>query len=72
MDGVYVYFRHDAVQKIMVILNNGDASRTVDTKRFQESIGSAATGTDVLSGQSRELATGVAVPAHSATILELK
>ena len=71
-DDVYVYFRHDDRQKIMVILNNGDAARTVETQRFQESIGSAVTGTDVLSGQSHELVKGVAVPAHSATILELQ
>jgi len=71
-DGVYVYFRHDAAQNIMVIMNNGDDARTIDTKRFQESIGSAATGKDVLSGQSHELAKGVAVPARSATILELQ
>jgi len=71
-DGLYVYFRANAAQKVMVILNNGDEARTVDTKRFQESIGSAATGTDVLSGQSHELAKGIAVPARSTTILELK
>jgi len=71
-DDVYVYFRHDAAQNIMVILNNGDAARTVETQRFKESIGSALTGTDVLSGQSHELVKGVAVPAHSATILELQ
>ena len=44
MDGVYVYFRHDDAQKIMVILNNGDDARTVDTQRFHESIGSGDDG----------------------------
>ena len=55
----------------MVILNNTDEARTVDTKRFEEAIGAATTGKDVLSGQAQELAKGVAVPARSATILEL-
>jgi glycosidase len=71
-DNLYVYFRHDAAQNVMVILNNADQASTVDTGRFKESIGSAATGKDVLSGQSHELAKGVAVPARSATILELQ
>jgi hypothetical protein len=71
-DNLYVYFRHDAAQNVMVILNNADEARTVDTGRFKESIGSAATGKDVLSGQSHGLAKGVAVPARSATILELQ
>ena len=34
-------------------------------------IGTATTGTDVLSRQAHKLAQGVAVPARSATILEL-
>ena len=70
-DGVYVYFRRAATQTVMVILNNGDAARTVDTKRFEEAIGAATSGRDVLSAQSHELAKGIAVPARSATILEL-
>ena len=58
-------------QKVMVILNNNDAAQTVETQRFQEVIGSATAGTDVISGQPHVLASGIAVPAHSATILEL-
>ena len=72
MDGVYVYFRHDAAQKIMVVLNNGDAARTLDTRRFHEMIGTATTGTDVLSQQAHDLVRGVTVAARSATILELR
>jgi len=56
---------------VMVILNNNDQGTTVDTQRFAEVIGNATTGTDVLSRQAHELARGVAVPARSATILEL-
>ena len=66
MDGVYVYFRHNDAQKVMVVVNNGDAAQTLDTQRFHEMIGTATTGTDVLSKQSHELARGVAVPARSA------
>jgi glycosidase len=69
--GVYVYFRHDGVQNVMVILNNNDTGQTVATARFKDSIGGATTGTDVVSKQSHELAGGIAVPARSATILEL-
>ena len=70
-DGVYVYFRHNDAQKVMVILNNNDAPRTLETKRFHEVIGAAQTATDVLSGERQSLAKGVVVPAHSAAILEL-
>jgi glycosidase len=72
IDGVYVYFRSNASQTIMVILNNNDEARTVDTARFREAIGTATTGTDVISKRAHTLASGVAAPAHSATILELQ
>jgi glycosidase len=71
-DSLYVYFRHAAAQNVMVILNNGDDARTIATSRFQESIGSATKGKDVLSGQVHQLGRGIAVPARSATILELQ
>ncbi|NJD32278.1 MAG: alpha-amlyase [Gammaproteobacteria bacterium] len=70
-DGVYVYFRHTAQQKVMVVLNNNDQPDTLDTARFQEVIGNSTTGTDVLSQQVHRLADGIALPAHSATVLEL-
>jgi glycosidase len=70
-EGVYVYFRHNDAQKVMVILNNSDESRTVGTQRFGETIGTATRGTDVLSKQGHELAKGITVPGRSATILEL-
>jgi glycosidase len=70
-DGLYVYFRHNDAQTVMVILNNSDAARTVDTRRFHEVIGAATTGTDVLSKQQHRLEPGIPVPGRSATILEL-
>jgi uncharacterized protein involved in type VI secretion and phage assembly len=72
MEGVYVYFRHDARQKVMVILNNNDDARTVEATRFSETIGAATAATDVITRQRHALAQGVAVPARSATILELE
>jgi glycosidase len=72
MDGVYVYFRHDASQTVMVVLNNNDGAKKVETKRFAEMIKGATTGTDVLSGKAIPLAGSIDVPARSATILELR
>jgi glycosidase/predicted alpha/beta superfamily hydrolase len=70
-DGVYVYFRHDARQRIMVVLNKAEAERQLDTARFAESIGGNKTGRDVLTGRMLALASGIAVPPRSALILEL-
>jgi glycosidase/predicted alpha/beta superfamily hydrolase len=70
-DGVYVYFRRDATQTVMVALNKADAGRRLDPARFAESIRGHTTGRDVLTGRSLALATGIPLPPRSATILEL-
>lgn len=70
-DGVYVYFRHNAAQQVMVILNNNDAARTVETQRFRELLGTSARGVDVVTRQVHDVTQSVVVPARSATILEL-
>jgi neopullulanase len=72
LDGVYVYFRHDAQQKVMVVVNNNDTPRTVATARFTEVLGTATTATDVMTSQVTKLADGIGAPARSATILEIR
>jgi glycosidase len=71
-DGEYVYFRQSDAQTVMVILNNTATARTVATARFKDNIGSATTGTDVITRRSHALAGGIEVPAYSSTILELQ
>lgn len=71
-DGVYVYFRHDDTQKVMVILNHNDAGRTVDTRRFHEVIGGSTRATDVLTGAEYPLSHDLPAPAYGAVILELR
>jgi hypothetical protein len=56
----------------MVVLNNNDDAKKVETKRFAEMIKGATTGTDVVSGKAVTLTGSIDVPAHSATILELR
>lgn len=70
-DGVYVYFRHDDTQTVMVIMNNNDEARSVETARFGEMIGTATRGTEVLSRQVHDITQRIATPPRSVTILEL-
>jgi glycosidase len=70
-EGIYVYFRHNDAQKLMVILNNSDEARTVETQRFREVLGDATRGVDVVTKQSHDVTRRIDVPARSATILEL-
>lgn len=70
-EGVYVYFRHNDAQKVMVILNNNDGPRAVGTQRFREVLGNATRGVDVVTKQAHDVTRSIQVPARSATILEL-
>jgi glycosidase/predicted alpha/beta superfamily hydrolase len=70
-DGVYVYFRHDDRQRILVALNKADAERRIDLSRFAESIGASRRARDVLTGREFALENTLALPGRSVTILEL-
>ncbi len=70
-DNVYVYFRHNDQQSVMVVLNNSAENRTFKTGRFQESIQRFQTGKDVISGQTIDLKNDISIDAKSAYILEL-
>jgi glycosidase len=70
-DGIYVYFRHNHAQKVMVVLNNNEEARTVETQRFQEVLGPSTRGVDVVTKQVHDVTRAVEVPARSATVLEL-
>ena len=72
MDGVYVYFRYDDAQTVMVVMNNNDAPRSVETARFHERIGTATEGVDVVTGERRTRAPSFEVPAWSTTVMELR
>ncbi len=70
-DGVYVYFRYNADQRVMVILNKNDEPTSLDLSRFAEHIAGAQSGTDVLSGQQYTMQGSIDLPARTPLILEL-
>jgi glycosidase len=71
-NGVYVYFRHDEKQKIMVVMNTANEERIIELSRFSEMTKGYMIGKDVLSTGSRELKDTWNVPAMTCWVLELK
>ena len=71
-DGMYVYFRYNDEQKIMVVLSKNEASKTLDLDRFTEMTSGANSATDVLTGKRFQLGKTMEVAGNSALILELK
>ncbi|MBL7739391.1 MAG: glycoside hydrolase family 13 protein [Chitinophagaceae bacterium] len=70
--GVYVYFRYDKTDTVMVILNKNAEETTINTSRFAEMIRDKRSGTDVLTGQTISLEKAITVAPMSALILEIK
>jgi glycosidase len=69
---VYVYFRYNDTEKIMVILNNNESEQTLKIERYAQSLESKTSGTDVMTGKTYDLKSNLVVPKESALILELK
>ena len=70
--GVYVYFRLHADQKVMVILNKNEQATPLPCGRFAEGLQGLAQGKDVVTGVEYQLNEQLSVPGRSALVLELK
>lgn len=59
-DGLYVYFRYDAKQTIMVVMNTGKEKKTVAVKRFAERTNGFSSFKNIHTGEVKPLADFVA------------
>lgn len=71
-ENVYVYFRYDDKETVMVVINNAAETKTIKTNRFQENIKNFKSGKDVLTGKSVDLKSEISLERKSVLILELK
>jgi len=72
-DGVYVYFRYNDLETVMVAINNNDKEiKKIDSKRYSEFLDKFRSGIEVISGQTIPDLSNILVPAKSAVIIELK
>lgn len=71
-NNVYVYFRHNETESVMVVLNNSDQPQTINTKRFKENIQNSTQAKDIISEKVISLTDTIELPAKSSMILELK
>ena len=68
-DGTYVYFRVADKQRVMVVLNKGQA-RTIPMSYFHAMLGDAKQGKDVMLGSDVALSGDLALDAKSVRIIE--
>jgi neopullulanase len=71
-NGLYVYFRYDAKQTIMCVLNTDSVTRLVDCNRFRQGIGGFQSAREISTGQHLLFTDRIEIPARKMWILELK
>lgn len=71
-NNVYVYFRHNDTESVMVVLNNSLDNQKIKLNRFQENLKEFTSGNDILSGRTFDLKEELSVEGKSSLILELK
>lgn len=70
-NNVYVYFRHNDLETVMVVVNGNEQSATVSPGRFSEFLNRYTTGLDIISGMEVSVSEQLQLPPRSAMILEL-
>ncbi|MBS1530211.1 MAG: glycoside hydrolase family 13 protein [Bacteroidetes bacterium] len=68
--GVYVYFRYDKQNTVMVVYNSREKEQTIATERYNERINGAQKAKNVVTGDTLDLAQ-LTIPAKAALVLEL-
>jgi len=70
-DGLYVYFRYDAQQTIMCVMNTSKKENTVDFTRYAERAGGFTKAKNVITGETLGTALKTTIPAMRMWVLEL-
>lgn len=70
-DGIFVYFRYDARQTVMVIMNQNDQEKELTTERFSERMNGFTRTRNVVDGRTEAIAEKMKVPGKTVLVLEL-
>ncbi|MFC2104563.1 glycoside hydrolase family 13 protein [Bacteroidota bacterium] len=71
-NNIYVYFRQNEDNCVMVILNNNNSNQTINTEKFTEIITNYNTGIEIISGSEITNLKQININKKSAMIIELK
>lgn len=69
---VYVYFRYNDTESVMVVVNNSKDKQMFKLDRFKESLASYSSGKDIISDANFDLKSEFSIEGKSSLILELK
>ncbi len=71
-DGIYVTFRYNDQKTIMIIANNNEQNKDLNSNRFNEMLQGKTIGTEITTSKSYILQNPITIPAKSVIILEIK
>lgn len=71
-NNVFVYFRYNGNEGVMVILNNSENEQALDLARFAESLNGFSKGKDVISDKEVLLKNTISIPAKTSMVIELQ
>ena len=71
-NGLYVYFRYNDDEKIMVVINKHETSTSLDLSRFEEMLSDSSSAKNILTGSVVALDKTLTVAGKTASIFEVK
>ncbi|MDP1621698.1 MAG: glycoside hydrolase family 13 protein [Bacteroidales bacterium] len=71
-DGIYIYFRYNSQSTVMVIMNNNEETKTIETRRYKEFLDKHNSGIEIISGSILNDLSKLTIPGKSAEIIELR
>ena len=71
-NNVYVYFRYNDTESVMVVINNSKDKQTFKLDRYKESLALYSSGKDIISDANFDLKSELSIDGKSSLILELK
>jgi len=71
-DGVYVYFRYNDTDRVMVILNKNKTAKNLKLKRFSEMLKGHSTAHEVIADKTVTIGDNLTLAPRSAMILDIK
>jgi len=71
-NNVYIYFRHNDNESVMVIINNAVDNQKINLSRFEENLKGYSSGFDIVSDENIALKNELTIDGKSSMIIELK
>lgn len=71
VDGLYIYFRYDDKQTIMIAINTSDKDQTIEFKKYAERTERFSKATDVMNNTLYNTSSGLNIGAHQSLVLKL-